>query len=169
MALNSPVVLAIAPGTRECGVAMFEGFKLIYYGVKTSHPLNSIQRGNISISKVLDDLFEQYTLKSIVLKQINQYQQTSPGLKLLVSQIKRQAELKHIRVEEISLTQVKTLFCKDGKPTQKKAFQRVAALYPELQQFQNRPNKWQNDYYAYIFSAMAVGLVCLTNLADEDN
>ncbi len=121
------------------------------------------------ISRLLDALFEQYSLQSIVLKQVNQYQQTSPDLRSIVSQIKMQAESKHIRVEEISLMQVKSLLCKDGKPTQKKAFQTAAALYPELRQFQNRPNKWQNDYYAYIFSATAVGLVYLTNLADKDN
>ncbi len=169
MVSNSPVVLAIAPGTRECGVAVFEGFKLIYYGVKTSYLFNIRQREKISIPKLIDDLFKQYSLQSIVLKEVNQYQQTSPGLRLVVNQIKMQAESKHIRVKEISLRQVKSLLCKDGKQTQKKAFETVANLYPELRQFQNRPNKWQNDYYAYIFSATAVGLVCLTSLAEKDD
>ncbi len=169
MASNLPVVLAIAPGTRECGVAVFEGFKLVYYGVKTSTHLNLKKRKKISISRLLDDLLEQYSLQSIALKQVNQYQQTSLGLRSIVSRIKMQAESKHIQVEEISLVQVRSLLCKDGKPTQKKAFQMVAAFYPELRQFQNRPNKWQNDYYAYIFSATAVGLVYLTNLADKND
>jgi RNase H-fold protein (predicted Holliday junction resolvase) len=169
MASNAPVVLAIAPGTREWGIAIFEGFNLIYYGVKTFHHLKSSEDEKTSISKLLDDLSKRHSLQSIIVKQVNQYQQTSLGLTSIVKQIKNLAETKHIRVEEISLVQVKSLLCKNRKTTQKKAFETVANLYPELRQFQNRPNKWQTDYYAYIFSATAVALVYLNNLSCKDN
>jgi hypothetical protein len=39
------------------------------------------------------------------------------------------------------------------------------ASYPELEQYWNRPNKWQNDYYAFLFSAVAVGAVYLKSLS----
>jgi Holliday junction resolvasome RuvABC endonuclease subunit len=167
MASNLPVILAIAPGTRECGIAVFEGFKLIYFRVKTS-PSSLRKREKIPISKLLNDLFERFPVQTVVIKQINQYQQASSGLKTIVSQIKMRAESKHILVKEISLTQIKSLLSKEGKPTQKKTFKMVANLYPELQQFQDRPNKWQNDYYAYIFAATAVALVYLTNMTKKE-
>jgi hemoglobin-like flavoprotein len=62
---------------------------------------------------------------------------------------------------EITLEQIKTELCKNENQTQKKSFESLLIEYPELRRFWNRPNKWQNDYYSFLFSAVAVGAVFL--------
>lgn len=161
-----PIVLAIAPGTREFGVAVFREFELVYFAVKR------LKHGTISkhlkseVIALWRELFESYSPKVLAFKRINQYQQTSQTLLLIAECLKKQAADRQIKTVEISLAQIRLLLgSSHRKPTQKLIFQRITALYPELEQYRNRPSRGQENYYAYILSAVAVGLVCLNDLS----
>lgn len=167
MKVNLPVVLAIAPGTKEFGVAVFRGFELVYFAVKTFKHGTFAKHLKKEVITFWQEFSGYYNPSLLALKEINQYQQTSPSLQLIADCLKTQAQKSKVLLVEISLAQIRSLLGNCKKPTNKKVFQKVAALYPELEQFQNRPNKGQRDYYAYIFSAVAVGLVCLNDLAQK--
>lgn len=167
MKTNPPVVLAIAPGTREFGVAIFHGFELVYFAVRNFRRELTAKHINREIPNLLKELCQPRKPQILALKEINQYQRASSKLLSIVGCIKQQAYSNEIPVVEISLAQIKGLLGDGKKPTQAKVFQKVAALYPELRQYRNRPSRWQSEYYACIFSAVAVGLVCLTDLARQ--
>lgn len=61
----------------------------------------------------------------------------------------------NLETEEVTLEQIKFVLGSSKTPTEKKAFETLLASYPQLERYWNRPNKWQNDYYAFLFSAAA--------------
>ena len=163
MPINSQpeVILAIAPGKREVGLAVFVDADLVYVSVKTIRKRKS---GNFllkEITGILQKLFEGFSIKIVVTKSINQYQKLSPDLIKIVERIKIESAQKGLQVIEITLEEIKSVLCKSEKATEKKAFEALLTTYPELVRYWNRPNKWQNDYYAFLFSAVAVGEVYL--------
>lgn len=160
----SHIILAITPGNRKFGIAVFSECELIYFAVKTISRRRSAALQKEEITELLSELFACFKPQFIALKAISKYQQTSFALKEIVKLIKHQAKAKQIPVTEISLEQVKCLFEGAKKHTQKNAFQRLVKLYPELRQFSSRPNKWQNDYYHNLFSAISIGVVRLKSL-----
>jgi hypothetical protein len=160
-----PTVLAIAPGTREFGVAVFRGLELVYFAVKRFKPSTSAQHLEKEVFVFWKEFSEYYNTNVLAYKEINQYQQTSQPLRFIVSSLKKHAAKKRVLIVEISLNQMRRWAGEgNGKFTQKLIFQKIAVLYPELEQFRTRPNKRQKNYYAYILSAVAAGLVCLQGL-----
>lgn len=155
---TSQVILAIAPGNREFGVAVFVGVELLYYSVKTLNPKNHLPP---QVSGLLRKFLRWFSPQVVVLKSINQYQKLSDNLHLVVAQIRQEAEQNNLQIVEITFEQIKLELCRNGKSTQKRAFKSLVSDYPELKRFWKRPNKWQNDYYAFLFSAVAVGAVYL--------
>lgn len=152
--------------TIRCGG--FRGFELVYFAVKTLKHGTSAKHLKKEIIAFWQEIQEFYNPSIMALKEINQYQQTSATLLLIADSLKTQAEKSQVLLFEISLAQIRLLVNGGNrKSTQKRVFQRIAALYPELQQYENRPSKGQKDYYAYIFSSVAVGLVCLNDLAQK--
>lgn len=169
MASKIPVLLAVCPGTRAFGVAIFRGFELVHFVVKTLKNGTSAKHLKKEVIAIWQEFFENYKPTIFAIKEINQYQRTSQTLCLIADCLKKQAEKNRVQLAEISLTEIRALLGNCKKPTNKKVFQKVVALYPELDQYANRPNKGQRNYYAYIFSAVAVGLVCLNELARKSS
>jgi RNase H-fold protein (predicted Holliday junction resolvase) len=161
------IILAIAPGSREFGVAVFSERELIYFAVRTLPRGRSAALQKEEVSELLLELFANFKPQLVVLRAVSKYQQTSVALREIVKFVKRQAKAREIPVTEISLEQVKSFFQDAGKDTQKRAFQTLANLYPELRQFSSRPSKWQSDYYHNLLSAVLIGVVCLKSLAES--
>lgn len=165
---SSPnVILAIAPGKRELGIAIFVGADLVYVSVKTIRHRKSRKLLLREIASIIRQLFEEFSITIVVIKVITQYQKLSPDLKKIVERIKLEADQKRLQVVGITLEQIKSVICKDEKATEKKAFDTLIADYTQLEKYWNRPNKWQNDYYAFLFSAVAVGAVYLKTFLED--
>ena len=166
---SSPnVILALAPGKRELGIAIFRDADLVYVSVKTIQHRKSRKSLLREITATLHQLFEEFSITIVVTKAITQYQKLSPDLKRVVAQIKLESDQKGLQVIGITLEQIKSVLCQVEKSTEKKAFETLLADYPQLEKYWNRPNKWQNDYYAFMFSAVAVGAVYLKTLSESD-
>lgn len=161
MKSTARIILAMAPGKREFGVAVFEGNKLIYFAVRTVSRGRSAASQKEEIGELLSDLFAFFKPQCVVLKAVSKYQRASVVLTEIVELIKCRIEAKQVPVIEISLEQIKSFAESSEKQTQKNTFQMLVNLYPELRQFFSRPNKWQNDYYHNLFSAVAVGVTHL--------
>lgn len=166
---SSPnIILAIAPGKRELGIAVFAGADLVYSSVKTIRHRKSRKSLLREVSGILRQLFEEFSITIVVTKSITQYQKLSPDIKKIVERIEFESDQKGLQVVGITLEQIKSVLCQDEKATEKKAFETLLADYPQLEKYWNRPNKWQNDYYAFLFSAVAVGAVYLKTLPERD-
>ncbi|MGI8467018.1 MAG: hypothetical protein ACR2N3_01035 [Pyrinomonadaceae bacterium] len=161
---SSPsIILAIAPGKREFGVAVFDGTDLIYSSVKTIKHRKSNELQFSEVAVIMQILFESFAPHIVVIKAISQYQKLSRELGLILKLIRFESKQAGVQVVEITFEQIKIELCSGEQSTQKKAFESLTDEYPELKRFWNRPNKWQNDYYAFLFSAVAVGAVFLKN------
>lgn len=159
---SSPIiVLAIAPGRREFGVAVFIGTELIYCSVKTFKKRQSNKLLLTEITEILQSLLAGFSPKVVVVKAISQYQKLAPDLEKISKHIELESKRNGLQFIKITLEQIKSAFDTGGKSTQKAAFRKLLHSYPELKRYWNRPNKWQNDYYAVLFSAVAVGAVYL--------
>jgi RNase H-fold protein (predicted Holliday junction resolvase) len=166
---SSPnIILAIDPGKREIGLAVFVGVDLVYFSVKTIRNRKSNKLIFSDITEILQSHFESFSTEIVVIKAISQYQKLSPDLEKVVKHIKLKSRQNGLQVVEITLEQIKSVLSKGKKTTQKKAFKTLLVSYPELKRYWNRPNKWQNDYYAFLFSAVAVGAVYLKILSEGD-
>ena len=165
--MNKNVTLAIAPGKRELGIAVFSGLDLLYVGVKTIKCQKSKKNLLEEITVILKKLSQEFSINAVVIKAVSQYQKLSPDLDKIVERIKSEFMQMGIQIVEIRIKQIKSELCETGKPTQKNAFETLLASYPELKQYWNRPNKWQNDYYAFLFSAVAVGAVYRKGLSEN--
>jgi hypothetical protein len=161
--------LAVAPGKREIGIAIFVGADLIYESVKTIKRRKPVKLLLAETTGILEKLFQGFSIKMVVTKTISQYQKLSPDLEKIVERIKLESEQRNLPVVEISLEQIKSVLCKNEKATEKRAFETLLVSYPQLEKYWNRPNKWQNDYYAFLFSAVAVGVVYLKTFSDSEN
>ena len=162
------IILAIAPGKRELGIAVFAGIDLVYASVKTIRHGKSRKFLHEEIAEILEKLFKGFQVKTVVTKAISQYQKRSPDLETIVELIKFESAQKELQVAEVTLEEIKSALCESEKATEKKAFETLLTFYPELCQYWNRPNKWQNDYYAFLLSALAVGAVHLKTLSEDD-
>jgi Holliday junction resolvasome RuvABC endonuclease subunit len=155
------MILAVAPGKRELGLAVFTGNELAYFSVKTIRNRKSKRPSLKEINFMMQKLFTGFPVRMVVIKAISQYQRLSPDLESVVARIKFESAQKNLPVAEITLDQIKSVLGQGEKSTEKKAFETLLEIYPELQRYWNRPNKWQSDYYAFLFSAVAVGVVYL--------
>jgi RNase H-fold protein (predicted Holliday junction resolvase) len=162
------IMLAIAPGKRELGIAVFVGAELVYVAVKTVRNKKSKNSFLQEISGILEKLFQDFSIKIVVAKAVSQYQKLSRDLERIAELIKSESVQKDLQLVEITLEQIKSVLVEGEKATEKKAFERLLAAYPELQRYWKRPNKWQNDYYAFLFSAVAVGAVYLKTLSENE-
>ena len=158
---SQDIILAIAPGKRELGIAVFVGADLIYASVKTIRQRGAGKFVFKEITGILQKIFKDFSIRVVVIKAISQYQKLSPNIEMIVERIKFESAEKGLQAEEITLEEIKFVLCKNKKGTEKKAFETLLMSYPELRRYWNRPNKWQNDYYAFLFSAVAVGVVYL--------
>jgi len=162
------VTLAIAPGKRELGIAVFAGVDLVYVSVKTIRHRKSNNSLMKEVTGILQKLFKGFSVKIVVCKAISPYQKLSPDIERIVERIEFESGKKGLQVIEITIEQIKSGLCRSEKSTEKKAFETLLASYPELRRYWNRPNKWQNDYYAFLFSAVAVGAVYLNTLSESN-
>jgi hypothetical protein len=158
-------ILAIAPGRREFGVVVFCGNELTYFAVRNLQNRHSEKLLKNEVGKLVRRMIAFSQPEIIAVKAVSQYQKPSATLKVIVRIIKQQAAVNQILVAEISLNEIKAALCDDEKPMQKKAFQKLAAMYPELRQFSNCSTRWQTEYYHNLFAAVAVGVVCFKSLS----
>jgi len=158
---SSKTILAIAPGKREFGIAVFEGIQLAHFSLRILRNRRSnkcLRKGIVELIQYCICIFQPQV---IAVRTISQYQNKSIILKSIVRVVEEQADVNQIPLVEISMDQVKIMLCNNEKPTLTKAFENITVLYPELKQFFSRPNKWQNDYYHNLFSAVSVGVALL--------
>ena len=166
---SQKIILAIAPGKRELGIAVFNNTELVYSSVKTIGQGKSADSLYPQVVSAIQSLFEGFAPNIVVVKAVSQYQKLSPDLEKIAGRIRLEAARINLETREITLEEIKSELCKTEEmgATEKKAFRKIITVYPELRKYWNRPNKWQNDYYAFLFSAVAAGAVYLKMLSER--
>jgi hypothetical protein len=159
--------LALAPGRREFGIAVFNGAELMFFALREFKRRQSERLLKRKIARIVSELIEMYAPSAIAVKAISEYQSRSDVLHPFVRMIKRNARKRNIPYKEVSIHEIRSKLCRGERPTLKQSFHALTVIYPDISPFWNRSTKWQVDYYHNLFLAVAAGFVCLNDSIKE--
>lgn len=154
-------VLAIDPGTHYIGVAVLDGTKLVYYGVKTlsnrKSPHDILTDGRNVIRGLIDD-FKPKTLA--VEKTFFANNRNSALLNVFADEIVAIGKRKRLRVITMAANVVRKEICGNGWATKREVAQEVCRRFPELVPYLSSNRRWKEEFYLNMFDAVALGLAC---------
>jgi len=165
-------ILAIDPGTRYMGVAISEEDDLIYSTVKVVKEkkmdyLMSLKK----VERIIVSLIKDFDPHILVIEK-NFYIQSKESslLNHLIEKIKALARKNGLKVNSYTPTTVRRFICQNGKATKMRAALIIATeYYPWLYRYYEKDMKkswWEENYWAYMFGAIALGLTCYHNDVD---
>lgn len=162
-------ILAIDPGTRELGVAILEGEDLLFYGVKSVQKRRNPEEVLGEISRIIKQLIDFYAPSILAIEKVISIQKNASLLIVATDQIKAAARKEELVVNEYEPKLIRRFICQTGKATKREVANHLARKYYELSQYADRKSRWEQLYYAKMFDAIAVGLICSIELADSQN
>jgi len=148
-------VLAIVPGSRYFGIAVFLGMDLREWGIK-------VVKGKIPQS-VVGKYVEKYNIDVLTIKKLHP-SRTSERLDQVVKSLKQYARTHGISLYEYSITEIETAVLPPGKRNKQVLMEKTAAGYPFLWIDVEREKKNKNPYLFRMFEAVGLGIKCLQNL-----
>jgi crossover junction endodeoxyribonuclease RuvC len=158
--MSKTKILAIDPGTRAMGVALLEGDKLIYHGVKCIRKRNSphetLQEGRKLILRLIAD-YKPDTLA--VEKTFFANNRNAAVLNVFADEIKSIGKRKGLDVLCYAPSSVKKFITGNGRASKLEVAKVVIAQYPELKVYLNQDRKWKEAYHLNMFDAVALGIV----------
>ncbi len=164
---QSPTILAVDPGTRELGVSVLRGAELVFYNVKTvtnrKNPLKTLE----VIAGYIRNLIKKHRPDTLSIEKMFVTQKNSALLVVCAEQVKAVAKELELQIFEYAPSTVRKRLCQSGRATKREAAKVLTARYPELKRYYQRTARWELDYYANLFDAVAVGVVCAEDIRDK--
>lgn len=164
---NPQAVLAINPGTRYLGMAVFQGNQLKDWRVK-------ILKGRWSKDKlkkaltIISTWIERYQPDLLVIKRLHP-SRSSRGLTSLQTQIQRVCLRKRLNLTQYSIKYLETLFCPEERKNKSSLAEAMAADYPELYFELNIEKLRKNSYHMRMFEAVALGAAGVNEIDNQFN
>lgn len=168
MPTKPPTILAIDPGTKEIGVAVFSGSELCYYGVKTIKRRQPPQALLAEISRYVTGLIASYQPQALAIEQTLLIQQSAALLCVAAAEIKQTASGHGLALYEYVPAEVRQWLCQRERATKRETARRVSERCPELARYLKQPTKWGEMYWAHMLDAVAVGLRCWDEVYGEE-
>lgn len=159
-------ILAINPGTRYMGVAVFEGSELLNWRMKAVKGKWSKKKLE-KIIGIISLLIDYSQPDVIVLKRLHP-SRTSQNLSQLVDEIAQLARRRHLKLCRYSLHQVESFYYPRGQINKQRLAELVTSNYPVLSCELEKEKKHRNLYYLRMFEAVALGSMCFHQL-DRQN
>lgn len=159
-----PKILAIDPGTKEIGVAVLQGTELSYFGVKTIKRRQPSHALLMEISHYVTGLIREHQPRTLAIETTFLIQRNTALLNVAAVEIKQAAKQHGLAVYEYATAKVRKAVCQGGKATKRETARRVAERFPVLARHLRQPTQWEELYWANMFDAVAVGLVCLNEI-----
>ncbi len=152
-------VLAIDPGTHYIGVAVLDGTRLAYYGVKTLPKLKSphdiLSEGRKAIRNLIDD----YKPKTLAVeKTFFANNRNSALLNVFADEIVAIGKRKGLRVKLLAANVVRKEICGNGWASKRDVAQEVCRRFPELRPYLSSDRRWKEEFYLNMYDAVALGL-----------
>ncbi len=160
---NDNRILAIDPGTHYVGVAVLDGTKLAYHGVKTltsrKSPHDILMEGRETIRNLLSD-FGPSTL--VVEKTFFANNRNSALLNVFADEIMAIGRRKRLKTVSISANTVRKIICGNGWATKQDIAKEIVSRFPELKPYASADRRWKEQFYYNMFDAVALGLASIT-------
>jgi type I site-specific restriction-modification system R (restriction) subunit len=151
-------VLAINPGSRYFGMAVFKGYELDYWGIKNINATDS-GRKKKKIKTLISAFIEKYESDALAIKRLHRLR-SSKQLNRLVSSIKQVAKGKGLNIYQYSIKDLEAFFSPEKRINKRKLSEIVALKYPSLLHELNKEKHNKNPYHIRAFEAVALGAVC---------
>ena len=159
-------IIAIDPGTRYQGIAVFQGKELIFSSVKNLHEKGPRRKRLKEIEKLFFSLIEDYAPTVLAIK--GPFPEQPRFLKAIIDEIKHLARKERIRVREFSPLAVRKIICGNADATKKDVAELVSSIYPELKIRLNQDRKSKERYWGHMFDAVGLG-VCYLKIRQKQN
>lgn len=156
-------VLGLDLGTRQIGFALFEGERLIHYGIKTIRKSGS-QETFKTLRTVLNTLTVRNSITVIAFETVSSIQQQRSLVKAVQCEVLRYATKYNIRAVEYNPKILRQAICLPQKPKKLLTHERLAQRYAEILPYLKPRNYWQQRYVSHLFDAIAVGLYCVWDI-----
>ncbi len=155
-------ILAIDPGTREMGIALLEGERLLYHGVKVfakkTSPHETLNQGRETVIRLINDFRPDILVFE---KTFFANNRNSALINVLVDEIKTIGKKRKLQVVGYAANTVKKFICGNGRATKKEVARAVIGRFPELTVYLKQDRKWKESYHHNMFDAVALGMVGL--------
>jgi len=155
-------ILAINPGTRYLGIAVFEGPELLDWRMKVIRGKWSKDKQQKTLVTVRT-LIERYQPDILAIKKLHR-SRSSGNLNQLVSRIKQYSKRKGLKVYQYSIKELEAFFFGEAKANKNKLAEILTSKYPFLSHEFNKENANKNSYHIRVFEAVALGAVCSRQL-----
>lgn len=165
MLKNQPIILGIDPGARQIGIAVLRGGELFYYAVKTlKKDKKDNSQSSVSITESLEQIIckavEEFKVDCIALEKVTSAQQRNSFVEVVYRNVKEIAARRNFKLREYSPNFVRNSICRQTKATRREAYKILTEKYPELYRYLSATRIWQKAYFAHLFDAIAVALLC---------
>lgn len=150
-------ILAINPGTRYIGIAVFNGTDLVDWGVKVIEGKWSPEK-LVKAGAVVSDLITDYHPNAIVIKR-HHPSRTSAQLDELCREIRGIAEKYGIEVRDYSIEEIEAFHSQGIRTNKVQLAELVSVKYPALTRAFHREQQSSNPYNVRMFEAVALGLI----------
>jgi hypothetical protein len=165
--IKPAIVIAVVPGTRSLGIAVFKGLELMYYGIKESskHRLRHTphSRAREAVRSV-EQVIHKYQPRHFVTLNLSPVQRLSAKLPIIADEITRAARHLRLTLSTYERAEIRKHLCPGGRATRQAAVLHLSALYPELSRYVIGVSCWQRLYYVRMLDAVAVGYVNASTL-----
>ena len=163
-------IFSIVPGRHRLGYAVFHRNKLIFYGIASLSSFKTKSEIDKAVERFLVRIVSRFQIDRVAIRKLDKSQKESILLTELTEHLKGLCKKQKIKVLPYDRNFINRHFCKsDERPTKDKTALSLVSTYPELKRYRNLKQEWQQRYYACIFKAIALGLVCLAELARKED
>ena len=164
------IVIAVVPGTRSLGIAVFMDVELIYYGIKeaSKHRLRHTPYSRArEAARLVEQVIHKYQSSHFVTLNLHAVQRLSAKLPTIAKEITRAARHLKLTLHTYERAEIRKRLCPEGRVTRQTVAIHLATLYPELSRHVKDVSLWQRLYYARMFDAVAAGYVRTLELQRE--
>lgn len=150
------------------GFAVFNGYELIDWGIKTIKGKTCDIRKE-SLRQILDNTIEKYGLDHLVAKRLHS-SRCSESLKQLVQYLVYLTRKKKIKAHRYSLEEIENFFIASNEEKKNKGLlaRMVVFQYPYLGPELKKEETIKNTYHMRMFEAVALGVVLLNKLGNNN-
>jgi len=152
-------ILAIDPGTRNIGVAVIEGNRLLHYGVKTIPRSASASKTLRSGRAIVRDLIADFMPTILAVEQTYfPHDRNGTTLNRFASEVTRIGRRERLAVVCLAANTVRKMICGFGTAGKRDVATALSSRFPELRPYLTSNRRWKERYYFNLFDATALGL-----------
>ncbi|MFA5393808.1 MAG: crossover junction endodeoxyribonuclease RuvC [Candidatus Ratteibacteria bacterium] len=161
-------ILAIDPGTRYWGIAIFRDNDLCDSMVKVLKTKGSPRKRLEEVKKIFLSLLNNYAPNVLVLeKPFFFWSKQSRFLDVVVEEVKSLARKNKMKVYEYSPRTARKIVCGDGNASKKDTARFLTTVYPDLHIWLNQDRRYKELYWGHMFDAVGLGVCYLKKTKEQ--